>query len=158
MDRDPSDNRRLGDTHPLNPAARLGPNGIWNEDVLPVFEWESPEHRVVLPATLEEALGLQDTPVLRWDSLKYRIVVAKHGRDLPVIKALSMQIDRWEYIGIETATGNMRVMFPADDRWYAVSIGERQGGHTVISVFGGSDKRFLANRLRGLQQILMRGK
>lgn len=124
--------------HPLNPGVRRGTNGIWNEDTLPVMDWEIPEKRVVLPESLQRALDLPDAPVLRWDAVKYRTVVTKHVRDLPIIDDLSRHLDQWAYVGTETVTGNVRVLFSVDRRWYAVSIGERQGGHTVISVFGGT--------------------
>ena len=146
------------ESHPLNPNARRGPNGIWNEESLPVMDWEFPEKRLVLPESLQRALDLPDAPVLRWDAVKYWTVVTKHARDLPIIDDLSTCLDQWAYVGTETVTGNVRVLFSVDGRWYAVSIGKRQGEHTVISVFGGSDQRFLGNRLRGLNQPKQRGK
>jgi hypothetical protein len=59
--------------------------------------------------------------------VKYRTVIAKHNRDLSVIDDLWAHLNGWEYLGRETVTGNMRVLFPVNHRWYAVRIGKRQG-------------------------------
>jgi hypothetical protein len=37
------------ETHPLNPGARRQRGGYWNEDTLPITEWETSERRVVVP-------------------------------------------------------------------------------------------------------------
>lgn len=54
---DREDDDTLGAASPVNPAAVRGPSGIWNEESLPVTEWEAAEHRVVLPQSLQKALG-----------------------------------------------------------------------------------------------------
>jgi len=123
------------------------------------MDWEIPKKRIVLPESLEHALDPPESPVLRWDAVKYRVVVAKHAHDLPIIDDLTIHLDQRAYVGTETVIGNVPVLFFGRwPGWYVVSIGERQGGHTVISVFGGSDQRFLGNRLRGLNQPKQRGK
>lgn len=107
---------------PNNPHARRVVGGIWNEDVLPIAEWEAAEQRVVLPEDLQRALGL-DTPVLRWDREKYETVAQGHNRDLPVIRDVSQYLNRWAYYGEEiNCPGNYRISFQDESgRWYAAS-------------------------------------
>jgi hypothetical protein len=136
-----------------------GVNGIWNEDALPVTEWEAPEQRVVVPAGLRESLILPVPAVLRWDEEKYRLTISQRQRDLPVIRDLSRYLANWQYHGEERSprSGNQRILFQDETgRWYAVSIGPLQDSTNVITVIGGSDKRYLGNRLRGMENVVER--
>ncbi len=81
-----------GEVSRHNRDAMRGEHGIWNEDSLPVTEWEIPEQRVVVPAQLTEYLPANMSPVLRWDREKYDTVVQEHSRDLPVIRDLSRHL------------------------------------------------------------------
>jgi hypothetical protein len=54
-----------------------GPRGYWNEDSLILTEWEDPDYRIVVPQSLQGAVGLE-TPVLRWVAHKRLEVFAKH--------------------------------------------------------------------------------
>lgn len=151
---------RPGEISPYNPGAARGPNGIWNEETLPVMEWEAAEHRVVVPLHLQQSL-LLPTPVLRWAGIKYRVALEKHARDQRIVLELSRFLDGWQYHGLERGAyaGNGRILFPdGAGRWYALSIGpDRNGSYNVITIIGGSDAAFLANRLRGTLDIARRG-
>lgn len=133
------------------------PGGIWNEDELPVLEWETPEHRVVISEDLRRSLGM-DVFVLRWDREKHTAVTTGHHRDRHVVQDVSKYLALWEYHGEEIARpGNFRVLFQDEaDRWYAASIGPRQGEYTFITLFGGSDQGFRDNRLRGMHNVVKR--
>ncbi len=133
------------------------PGGVWNEDELPVLEWEAAEHRVVLPESLQRSLGI-NVPVLRWDREKYTAVAMGHHRDRHVIQNVSRYMAVWAYHGEEIARpGNMRVLFQDEaGRWYAASLGPRQGEYTFITLFGGSDQGFRDNRLRGMHNVVQR--
>ena len=115
--------------HPLNPGARRGTNGIWDEDSLTVMDWEIPKKRIVLPESLEHALDPPESPVLRWDAVKYRVVVAKHAHDLPIIDDLTIHLDQRAYVGTETVIGNVPVLFLVDGRagMWSVSVNVREG-------------------------------
>lgn len=144
---------------PYNSRARRIRGGIWNEDLLPIVEWESAEHRVVLPQDLQDALGI-DTPVLRWDRAKHETVAHVHNRDLPVIRDVSYYLNMWAYYGEErNRPRTYRILFQDEaERWYAASVGPRQGDYTFITVFGGSKPNFLQNRLGGLRGVVKREK
>ena len=145
---------------PYNPAARREAGGVWNENEIPVTEWELPERRVVLPSDLQFALGIR-VPVLRWDREKYETVASQHRRDLHVIESLSAYLARWEYLGeeVEEYAGNYRVLFRDEPgRWYAASMGTLQGSDNIITVFGSSKPNFVENRVRGLRNVVMREK
>lgn len=162
-DRESEDGRtgQPGEISLYNTAAIRGEHGIWNEDSLPVTEWEAAEHRVVVPASLQASLTLPVPAVLRWDDEKYRLVVNQRHRDLPVILNLTHYLSTWRYHGEEIGehAGNQRILLQDDyDRWYAVSIGPLQGSHNVITVIGGSDRRYLDNRKRGMKGIFERRK
>lgn len=135
------------------------PGGIWNEDELPVLEWEAAEHRVVLPDDLQRVLGI-GKPVLRWSVKKYRAVVGTHNRDLHVVHDLARYLARWEYAGEETGVheGNWRVLVRDEiGRWYAVSIGtDATGSMNVITLVGSGTRGFLSNRLRSLKNVVER--
>lgn len=159
-DDEPSQSGEI-EINPINPKAHRIPSGVWNEDVLPVLEWEVAEHRVVLPEDLQPVLACP-VPVLRWASIKYRSVVAKHERDRPVIENLDGYLNEWEWVGEETGAyiGQHRVLIQDDmQRWYTVTIGEdRNGSYNIITVFGGSDRGFLGNRKRHRKNIVRREK
>jgi hypothetical protein len=122
------------ETHPLNPAAVRRPGGYWNEGVLPVTDWESPEHRVVLPWHLQQRLGPEVPPVLRWARRKYLAVIGKHERDHQVIGRISSYLDGWRFIGADDSQRIWRVLFQDEtDRWYAATIGVDALGATISS-------------------------
>jgi hypothetical protein len=152
-----------GAGHPLNPDARLGPDGIWNDLVLPVMEREAPLQRVVVPHSLLHMLDPPLAPVLRWDAEKYLAVIARHDRDRHVCDNLSRYLDRWEYVGIEVVSDPWETRLPTltyrvllrdeHERWYAISMGSLPGSDNVITVIGSARKAFLGNRLRNLRDV-----
>ena len=150
--------RRLeGEISPLNATAIRGPNGFWNEHVLPITEWGDPARRVVLPSTLVTSLTLSVAPVLRWDAAKYRDVIAKHQRDRHVIANLTEHLRALPYHGEETDehAGNQRILFQDETgRWYAVSIGPLGDSDNMITIIGSNRAAFRANRLRGLINVI----
>lgn len=149
-----------GEVSPVNPAAIRGPSGIWNEETLPVMDWEAPEHRVVLPEELLIAWGIP-TPVLRWSREKLIRVQETRPRDAHVVRELSRYLERWMVIGEEAGfyRGNIRILLQDEvGRWCAVSVGELQGSYNVITVIGGSDVGFYWNRLAGMIEPVTREK
>ena len=138
------------ETHPLNPGARRRRGGYWNEDSLPVTEWETPAQRVVVPQHLQQYLGA--TPaVLRWSAVKFHRVLVDHAHDKQVIQNLSRYLDRWAYAGRERKQEHFRVLFQdEDERWYSCTIGELLGSHNVVTVFGSSARDFLPKRRLGM--------
>jgi hypothetical protein len=135
---------------PFNPDARRQPGGFWNEDTLPVTEWEIPEHRVVLPADLQAALGL-GVSVLRWRRSKHEQVSVDHGQPIEqrVRRNLSAWLTRWERAGTEPGKlETWRVFFRENERWIVVVIGrDREESLNVVTVYSPSDKNYLPNML-----------
>lgn len=148
-----------GEISPFNATASRGPNGFWNEHVLPITAWEDPEQRVVLPTTLVASLTRPVAPVLRWDAAKYRDVMAKHTRDRHVIVNLAKYLNAWQYHGEETGAhaGNQRILFQDESgRWYAVSVGRLCESDNMITIIGSNRATFRSNRLRGLIDVVER--
>lgn len=143
--------------HPLNPEVVRGPNRIWGEDQLSVQEWEAPHHRVVLTPELQDALVL-DQPVLRWSQRKRLMVLSRHSRDQPVIEALDACLAEWKFAGIEVGKNAMwRVLFVQEGRWYSSTFGrDLTGSLNLITVFGGSQRSFLQNRLNGMTGVVVK--
>ncbi len=83
---------------PHNARARRVKGGIWNEDVLPIVEWEAAEHRVVLPQDLQQALGIA-TPVLRWDKAKLAKVRRVHPEVNEILPAITEFMALWTFAG-----------------------------------------------------------
>lgn len=110
----------------------------------------------VLPQDLQHRLGDDFPPVLRWANRKYQILARKHRRDLSVIEHLSLYLAGWKYVGTESGSDRRRVMFQDETgRWYAATVGvDETGSYNVVTVFGGSDRGFLTNRLRGMGNIV----
>ncbi len=137
--------------HPLNPEVVRGPNGIWGDDQLSVQVWEVPHHRVVLTPELQDALEL-DQPILRWSKTKRQMVLSRHSRDQPVIEALDAYLAEWTFAGIEVGKNAMwRVLLAREGRWYSITFGrDHTGSLNLVTVFGGSQKSFLQNRLNGM--------
>jgi hypothetical protein len=155
--------------HPLNPGTVRRQGGYWNEDSLPVMDWESPGHRVVVPEHLQQHLE-STGPVLRWSDVKRRMTVAKRPNDADVANNLSRYLDLWQYVGVErepvqaTRPNNPAKRFrellqDQSGRWYAISIGiDTNGSSNVITLIGSGNRLFPANRLRGMEAIVVRGK
>jgi len=154
--------------HPLNPAAVRRPGGYWTEESVPVTDWESPEHRVVLPWHLQQHLG-STGPVLRWADAKRHTTLTRRPADAHVANSLSHYLDTWQFVGLEKQSSGSRNPNPArrfrvllrDEtaRWYAISIGpDANGSDNLITLVGSGDRLFLANRLRGMENIMKRGK
>lgn len=140
----------LVEVSPFNPAARRIEGGIWNEDVLPVMDWEIAEMRVVMPADLQTVLGFE-TPVLRWRRSKFEHVIATHAQptEQQVLNDLSGYLNRWERAGLAPAkTETWRVFFRKDVRWVLVVIGrDREGSLNAIAMYSPSDKNYLRNMI-----------
>lgn len=147
---------RTRESHPLNPMAIRGQNGFWNEDTLPVMEWESAEYRVVLPLALQESMGIAQ-PVLRWSAEKRAAVLSRHARDVHIVQDISGYLGGWRFYGTESKSGYRRILFQDErGRWYAASIGELQGSYNMITVFGSRSPEFLRNRLKRLEDVVER--
>jgi len=124
---------------PSNRLAIRGPNGVWNEHVLPVTALEAAEQRVGVPEVLLISLTHPVAPVLRWDAEKFRDALLKHLRDERMIRGLTEYLAGWRDHGEEVGdrAGNQRILFQDEHgRWYAASIGPLRGIDNMISVFG----------------------
>ena len=152
---------RPGEISPYNARAVAGPHGIWNEETLPVTEWEAPECRVVIPGHLQMSLHLKVPAVLRWADAKYREVEARHARDMAIINDLTRYLDGWQLHGLETGAkaGKELVLFADEQgRWYSVSIGvDRNGSYNIVTAFGSSQRAFMRRCLRDLVEVVKRG-
>lgn len=152
---------RPGEISLYNPHAVAGPHGIWNEETLPVTEWEAPECRVVIPDHLQMSLHLKVPPVLRWADAKYREVAARHARDMAIINDLTRYLDGWQFHGLETGTkaGKELILFEDEQgRWYSVSIGaDRNGSYNIVTAFGSSQRAFMRRCLRDLVGVVKKG-
>jgi hypothetical protein len=124
-----------------------------------VLDWEDPQHRVILNPELQDLFGLEN-PVLRWNADKRRRNRADRRNDPEVIDDLSTYLDDWEFAGMERDhPGNWRALFWAKDRWYAVSFGpDGFGRFNTITVVGSKKPGHKENRLRGMVNIVERGK
>lgn len=144
----------------FNPDAVRGVDGIWNQDTLPITDWEAADQRVVLPVQLQRSVGDAFPPVLRWSQIKYQNAVTKHHRVLSGIRDISRHLVHCRYHGQETGShmGNQRALFPDHTgRWYALTIGpDRNHSYNVVTLIGGSDKHVVLNRLRSLENVVTR--
>lgn len=108
---------------PHNPAAVRGPHGIWNEETLPVTDWEAPAYRAVLPQTLLEATGVE-IPVLRWAAAKRANILLKRPQTRPLVDSLDTLLPNWSYVGKEPSESEV---------WHVIFVGE---GHVNDFKFG----------------------
>lgn len=134
-------------------------NGIWCKAEYPVTAWEDPACRVVLPASLQAALVV-DEPILRWSRDKRRKVLRDHAVDASVILNVAMHLEHWRYCGQERKNHHVwRVLFVVDSRWYALTLGRDDTYNLdIITVFRSASASFLRNRLRGLRNIVENAK
>ena len=139
-----------GQRHALNVAVELGDDGYWGTEQVPILEWESPEHRVVLPATLQAVLGLP-SPVLRWAREKVQQVQVRHAHPTEVIqrRAISERLDAWEYAGPQPGKGNTwHVFFVEDGRWTLAVIGRDQtSSYNFVTMYRPTKGNLLANKV-----------
>jgi len=150
-----------GEVSPVNSAAVRGPNGIWNEETLPVMEWEVVESRVVIPVDLQRSFKFESPAVLRISDKKLRRMNIDRPQDQHVLRELSHYLEAWRFHGEEVhRPGNQRILIQDESgRWYAVSIGpDRNGSHNVITLIGGSDRDYFQNRLNGMRDVVEREK
>jgi hypothetical protein len=133
-----------------NPRAHRTPGGIWNEDELPVLEWEAAEHRVVLPESLQRALGI-DTPVLRWAREKRDRVAQSHGQPNERRQAenLGFYLSMWTHAGPDRSrSATWHVFFEEDDRGTQVILGrDGNGSVNVVTLYSPSRPNALENRI-----------
>lgn len=126
-----------------------GRDGIWNQHVLPVTDWEDPYQRIVLPSQLRRSLKRPVPDVLRWDCERYLSVTIEHAMDPPVMREFTRHLAHWQFHGEESGehAENQRILFQdADGRWYAVSIGPLTGSDNIITISGSRRNGFLSNR------------
>jgi hypothetical protein len=106
--------------------------------VLPVTDWEAPEHRVVLPSSLQDALGYE-TPILRWSRAKRARNIRDHPADLVVIERLNDVLPLVERAGPDFRPGRCESLafLWHESRLYRVVVGpDRSGSFNVVSVYG----------------------
>lgn len=109
--RSPSNDAGDGDLHPLNPGARKGPNGIWNEKTVPVVEWEVPGHRKILPLEIQ-AFVASPHPVIRVPIEIHEKELTKHAASRHMYDDFERQISRWTHRGVKDfGNGDIRWRF-----------------------------------------------
>ncbi len=123
-------------SHPLNPNARRGPNGIWNEDTLPIMEWEIPHERVVLPVDRQEALGLP-APVLRWKAEKLAKVKRKHAETANLTMSVTDLLTEWEFAGPQPSKHNTWNVFIPVERSYMIAVlaVRYRDSYNIVSIY-----------------------
>jgi hypothetical protein len=84
----------------VNRQAIRGPRGYWNEHSLNLTEWEDPAFRIVVPESLQVAVGLE-TPVLRWVAHKRLEVFAKHSEVIDLDFSDGVFWEHWFLAGPE---------------------------------------------------------
>lgn len=137
--------------HPSNPNATIGTDGIWNSDSLPILEWEDPWSRVVLPESVQRAIG--SDPVLRWSRDKVTKVRADHPRDLPYIDNPTTWMDTAIHIVRETRQGrdsNWQVISSHEDRLikFVMGTSRESGAIQMITLFSTNRSRVKRQWLR----------
>lgn len=99
------------DAHPLNPDARKGPNGIWNETSVPVVEWEVPHHRKVLPLDIQSFMAAPN-PVIRVPVEIHAKELTKHAASRHMYDDFERQVSRWTHRGVKDfGNGDIRWRF-----------------------------------------------
>lgn len=136
---------------PHNADAVRGPNGIWNEESLPVTAWESPVHRIVLPANLQRVLRLE-SPVIRWATSKREKMIVQHPQPIEVQQRqhLDRLLARWEWAGLQPRKDDTwRVFVRQGERWSLVVIGrDRNGSLNLVTTYSPSDPASLWNMIQ----------
>lgn len=150
-ERSPGGLGRPGEVSPYNPNAIRGPNGIWNEESLPVMEWEAADQRVVVPLNLQRVLGLE-TAVLRWASVKHSKVVRDHNQPTEHRQRQEIEqcLDEWEWAGLEPGKPNVwRVFYRHVGRWGLIVIGrDRNGSLNVVTTYSPKNPHSLPNVIK----------
>jgi hypothetical protein len=138
------------ETSPYNRRAHRVRGGIWNEDELPVLEWEAAEFRVVVRQSLQQALGL-DTPVLRWSRAKRERVLREHAYLAPLIESPTIELARWVYAGSDLRRSSEGAIAPFlafsqhGAMWIKMVFGmSRAGSMNSISLYGTIRERDIA--------------
>lgn len=125
----------LPEVHPFNRHVRRGMSRVWNEDVIPVLEWESAEQRVVLPQELQERCSIP-APVLRFSTAKRNKMLAERPRFARHVEELESYFATYQLAGAMPAPSNdVAVLFKEETRSYVIVIGpDRNGSWNVASV------------------------
>lgn len=141
----------------VNPAARRRPGGIWNEDLLPVLDWEAPMHRVVIPTATRELLGISED-VLRWSSFKHERALIDHPRDLKYINDPTRWLAGPKFVGRDKRKGRERdlIVIASDDhRWVKIVLGfnNLSGRHQMVTIYATGDEKILRKWIRQMVPI-----
>lgn len=138
------------ETSPYNRRVHRVAEGVWNDDELPVLEWEAAEHRVVLPEDLQRVLGI-DVPVLRWARAKRGRVVQTHDQPNERRRAerLSFCLSTWIHAGRDRSKpATWHVFFEEAGRGTPVILGrDANGSVNVITLYSPSRPNTLRNRI-----------
>ena len=99
------------DVHPLNPDARRGPSGIWNDTTLPITDWEVPDQRKVLPREIQLFVG-SPHPVILVPVEIHLKQLTKHAVSRPMYDDFAHQISQWRHRGFKDfGNGDVRWSF-----------------------------------------------
>ncbi len=133
-----------------NRSATRRHGGVWNEAEIPITEWEDAMHRVVLPESLQIALGF-DEPVLRWSGGKRERILREHAQliEQRQLSDLSYYLSTWIFAGRAKPTlETWHVFFQEQGRWTLAVIGR---GNNVslnfVTLFSPSSPNKLPNRI-----------
>lgn len=131
------------ETHPFNIAAMRRRGGYWNEESLPVTDWEIPDHRLVLPKSLQDR-SRSPTAVLRWSKVKRNLVVRTRSSESDRLDRLSDLLATWEYFGINPETPAVwEVLFREHGRWYVAVFGpDRNESWNMLTMHPLRDNQF----------------
>ncbi len=132
---------RVREAHPNNPTVRLGPNGVWGEDILPVTVWEAPEHRVVLPEVSQRKWGVEE-PLLRVAQDKRDRMLTEHDTDQDVIERIQELLPAAYLAGPDPRPGRKEylALIRYEEKVYRVVAGRDRSGSLNLATVFGTDK------------------
>lgn len=131
----------------FNPDAVRGPNGIWNEETLPVLDWEDAAHRIVLSADLQRNLGLVQ-PVLRWQRDKRLRAFQKHLRIAHLGFSDAGFWAEWERFGTEPPKRISWNVFFTHQGAVSIAVLSRHHGELTFTTVFSPRTSWLEERLR----------
>lgn len=151
-----------GQVSPVNPAAVRGPSGIWNEETLPIMEWEVPEQRKVIPKSVQHSIR-RSAAVIRVSIDIDRKQRSKHRELVAFYEAFDMEGwifvreirdvrgSKWEFVQIvdEGEGGPWPLMFV---------LGHDERGSLNLVSLHRRNRRWMRKLLEGELDFVMRRK
>lgn len=114
------------------------------------MEWEAALRRVVLPESLQNALGFAE-PILRWSAIKHERVLREHAQliEQRQLADLSFYLSTWMYAGrAKPNTETWHVFFQEQGRWTLAVIGrDSNRSLNFVTLLSPSSPNKLPNRI-----------